>query len=753
LNTLLGYISKRTVPLEKLYEFLVNNSNEGVALVNPEGKIDFCNPAFSKITGYGREEVTDTRIENLTKILHIKHGILNKISNAPKKIKITVKYGNEKTVEFSHFIPENTAEGYSVIYLKDITNCAEFQEESKTLYRSLFESASDAIFLMKNNKFIDCNKKTLKIFLVSSKSEINGHTPWEFSPPKQPDGLSSIKEARKRIQAALDGRPQRFYWQHRKTDGRVFDTEVSLNNIKGHQGYIFAIVRDITFSKQTEQQLKKSYIAMEQSPVSIVITDLDGNIEYINPKFSEITGYSFEEIKGQNPRILKSGETSDEEYKELWNTITKGGIWRGEFHNLKKNGELYWESAIIAPVKDRNGKITNFIGVKEDITELKRLQNQLSMAQKMESIGNLTGGIAHDFNNILTAINGYAEIILADLNSDDPLYEEVHAIQESGNKAAELVSKLLAFSRRQIIKPRILDINTVINDLLPILPRMIGEDIEIKKELSETVSTIKADQSQIDQILINLLVNARDALNSKSDRNAKKFISFKTENIAINNDYVTNHPGSYKGNFVIFSVSDNGKGMPEDIRRRVFEPFFTTKEIGHGTGMGLSTVYGIVKQNRGFIYVYSEPDKGSVFKIYWPASELSAIHSEKENRNLSVGGKATILLVEDNETVLNFAKKALTELGYTIITAKNGKEAIALINKDTKHFDLIISDIVMPEMGGIELAENVRRYKKDIKFIFTSGYTNNELGNIDLIQKPYSISELSQKIKKVIGEL
>ncbi|RKX83265.1 MAG: hypothetical protein DRP57_08235, partial [Spirochaetes bacterium] len=401
----------------------------------------------------------------------------------------------------------------------------------------------------------------------------------------------------------------------------------------------------------------------------------------------------------------------------------------------------------------RNGKITNFIGVKEDITELKRLQNQLSMAQKMESIGNLTGGIAHDFNNILTAINGYAEIILADLNPDDPLYEEVHAIQESGNKAAELISKLLAFSRRQIIRPQILDINTIINDLLPILPRMIGEDIEIKKELSETVSTIKADQSQIDQILINLAVNARDALNSKSDRKSKKFISFKTENIAINNDYVTNHPGSYKGNFVIFSVSDNGKGMPEDIRRRVFEPFFTTKEIGHGTGMGLSTVYGIVKQNRGFIYVYSEPDKGSVFKVYWPASGLRAVHSKKENMNLSVGGKATILLVEDNETVLNFTKKALTELGYTIITARNGREALKLIEKDSKHFDLIISDIIMPEMGGIELAENVKRYKKDIKFIFTSGYTNNELGNIDLIQKPYSISELSQKIKKIIGEL
>lgn len=507
------------------------------------------------------------------------------------------------------------------------------------------------------------------------------------------------------------------------------------------------------YNGKTGEQLKKLHIATEQSPVSIVITDLDGNIEYINPKFSEITGYSPEEAWGKNPRILKSGETSDEEYKELWKTITGGRIWRGEFHNLKKNGQLYWESAVIAPVKADNGKITNFIGVKEDITELKRLRNQLIMAQKMESIGNLTGGIAHDFNNILTAINGNAELLLTDLKKGDPLYEEIRAIYDSGNKAAELVSKLLAFSRRQIIKPQIIDINTVIDNLFSILPRIIGEDISLKKKLSNTVYSIEADPSQIDQILINLAVNARDAVNNNLPGKTEKLISFETRNVTITEDYIINHPGSYKGDFVLFSVSDNGSGMEEDVKRKVFEPFFTTKGKGRGTGMGLSTVYGIVKQNNGFIYIYSEANRGSVFKVYWPACvEKSPDKADHTGSVVPAQGGETILLVEDDESVLRFTQRALITLGYTILTANNGKEALSLITGNTEVIDLVISDIVMPEMGGIELAEKIQELKPGIKFLFTSGYTESELKNVNLIQKPYSISELSKCIKELISE-
>ncbi|NOY08025.1 MAG: PAS domain S-box protein [Spirochaetes bacterium] len=732
-----------------LYESIFNNTQDGIAVIGGHNMISECNHALEKITGYSRNEILGYGYADFLKnILKVRETA---DFTEKSRFRITTKNNEKRTVRVSAVKPDSDAE--TIVYFHDITACTEMREKDKTLYRNIFDSANDAILIMEDSKFTDCNGKTLEIFGVSAKKDIINHGLWEFSPAKQPDGSDSFIKAAEIINTALSGTPRRFYWKHKKADGSLFDTEVSLNRIKGYRGYLLAMIRDITFTRQTGEQLKKLRITMEQSPVSIVITDLDGNIEYINPKFSEITGYSLEEVRGKNPRILKSGETSDGEYKKLWETITGGRIWRGEFHNLKKNGQLYWESAVIAPVKDDNGKITNFIGVKEDITELKRLQNQLIMAQKMESIGNLTGGIAHDFNNILTAINGNAELILTDLKKGDPLYEEIRAIYESGGKAAELVSKLLAFSRRQIIKPQIIDINTIIDNLFSILPRIIGENISLKKKLSNTLYSIEADPSQIDQILINLAVNARDAVNNNLPGKTEKLISFETRNVTITEDYIINHPGSYKGNFVLFSVSDNGTGMDEDVKRKVFEPFFTTKGKERGTGMGLSTVYGIVKQNHGFIYIYSEMNRGSVFKVYWPAcAEKTPDKTNHTERAVPAQGGETIMLVEDDESVLRFTERALKTLGYTILTANNGKEALSLITGDTEAVDLVISDVVMPEMGGIELAEKIRELKPETKFLFTSGYTESELKNTNLIQKPYSISELSKYIEEIISE-
>jgi len=503
--------------------------------------------------------------------------------------------------------------------------------------------------------------------------------------------------------------------------------------------------------------LRKLYQAVEQSPASVMITDASGYIEYVNPKFTEITGYTIDEVIGKKPNILKSGETSSEEYEKLWKTISSGKEWRGEFHNKKKNGELYWETAVIAPIKDNHGNITHYIAVNEDITERKELEEQLNQIRKMESIGTLTGGIAHDFNNILTAINGYAQLLLMKLEPEDTYYQYVLKIFQSGQRAADLIRQLLAFSRRQIIQPRVININKIIVSLENMLNRMIDEDIKVIRIIDKNLKPVKADPSQIEQVIINLIVNARDAVNQKTDHASEKKIILETRNISIDDDFVKRHPGSRSGDHVMISVSDNGAGMNDETKKRIFDPFFTTKEQGKGTGLGLSTVYGIVKQNRGSIYVFSEPGKGTTFKIYWPATNNVFLHETDRNAIKELRrGNENILFVEDEKAVRDFTGRALHLLGYTVITASNGIEALELIKSRGLKVDLLITDVVMPQMGGVELARKVRATLPDISVLFTSGYPNNRITQngkletrINFLQKPYSIQGLTKKIREI----
>ena len=347
--------------------------------------------------------------------------------------------------------------------------------------------------------------------------------------------------------------------------------------------------------KQAQEQLSKLFQAVEQSPATVIIADTDGNIEYVNPKFTQLTGYTFEEVIGKNPRILNSGETPLEEYKLLWETITSGREWRGEFHNKKKNDEFYWESASISPIRNSKGDITHFLGVKEDITERKKaekematLEEQLRQSQKMEAIGRLAGGVAHDFNNSLTVIKGYSQLSLIGLKKDDPLRPDIEEIQKAAERAANLTRQLLAFSRRQILDMKVLDLNNILRDLDKMLRRIIGEDIELVTLFTEDLGTVKTDPGQMEQVIVNLAVNARDAM-----PNGGK-LTIETANVILDQEYASKHIAVKPGHYIMLSVSDTGCGMTPEVRDRVFEPFFTTKEKGKGTGLGLSTVYGIV---------------------------------------------------------------------------------------------------------------------------------------------------------------
>jgi PAS domain S-box-containing protein len=403
-------------------------------------------------------------------------------------------------------------------------------------------------------------------------------------------------------------------------------------------------------------------------------------------------------------------------------------------------------------------------GIQIEITEQKRLEAQLFQSQKMEAVGTLAGGISHDFNNFLTVINGYAQISLKRLEDSDPLYRYISTILNAGKKAEDLTRQLLAFSRKQIFQAKVIDLNSLITGLEHMLRRFISEDIEMEMMLSPKNPAIKADPGQIEQIFMNLVVNARDAIHQGTEGLKEKKITIETDQTYLDEKYVKNHPGSKTGKYVYIAVSDTGIGINEEIKEKIFEPFFTTKDKSQGTGLGLATVYGIVKQNNGSIYVYSERDYGTTFKIYWPISDDSQIIDEQEKyTKTEVSGTETILLAEDEKEVRGFASTALQNLGYTVYEAENGKQALEFIKTHNRRskikIDLLVTDMVMPEMNGKELASKINEIYPDTKIIYTSGYTDNHIvksGNLDkginFIQKPFSEQTLAKKIRNVLDK-
>jgi PAS domain S-box-containing protein len=505
---------------------------------------------------------------------------------------------------------------------------------------------------------------------------------------------------------------------------------------------------------KAEESLRKLSYAVEQSPVSIVITDTDGIIEYANPHFSRLTGYTPEELLGQNPSILKSGFTSQAEYRQLWETILAGGEWRGEFHNRRKDGDYYWELAHISPLRDKNGAITHFIAVKEDINDRKKLENQLRHSQKMEAVGQLAGGIAHDFNNILTAIIGYATILQMKTGEDTPLYTTVSQILATAERGASLTQGLLAFSRKQVSNPSRINLNEIVNRVEKLLLRLIGEDIRLTSLLSAQPLPVMADSMQIEQVLMNLATNARDAMAGGGS------IIIRTELAALDSRFVAAQGFGDKGRYALLTVSDTGSGMDEETCKRIFEPFYTTKETGKGTGLGLSIIYGIVKKHGGFILCNSTPGTGSEFCIYLPMTEDPELQVEGQAVVAPFcGGSEVILLAEDDEMTRLISKELLEEFGYTVIEAENGLQALERYRENMDSICLVILDAIMPGMKGIDVFREIRALNPDERVLFCSGYNADDIEkqgaldrNFHFIAKPFMPKELLMKIREVLED-
>ncbi|MBW1777308.1 MAG: PAS domain S-box protein [Deltaproteobacteria bacterium] len=535
---------------------------------------------------------------------------------------------------------------------------------------------------------------------------------------------------------------------------RAFD--LMTKDLKRSTASIVDLNREIAERKKVEQALRESEWKyrkiLETTSEGCWMLDPQLKTIEVNDSLCKMLGYSRGEMLGKTPF-----EFVDEENRKIFVEQTSkipGTSHRSyEIKLKKKNGEdlSVWFNA--TTIKDEQGNVQSAFAFVTDITERKRLEAQLLQAQKMVSVGRLAGGVAHDFNNMLGVIIGHTELAIDQVDPSLPLHADLKEILKAAQRSADLTRQLLAFARRQTAAPRVLDLNDTIGGMLKMLRRLIGEDIELAWMPGAGIWPVKIDPGQVDQILANLCVNARDAIAGVGK------ITIETHNIVLDETYCTDHPGFVPGEYVMLTVSDNGCGMNKETLANIFEPFFTTKEVGEGTGMGLSTVYGIVKQNDGFINVYSEPGQGAAFKIYIPRTKRAEKVTEKYVEPAIPKGTETVLLVEDEAPVLALGKTVLERFGYTVLAALTPLEALAMAKEHKGPIHLLITDIVMPEMNGKELKTRIEKLKPDIEVLYMSGYPADVIvhrgileDNVHFLEKPFSINSLLGKVREVLDQ-
>jgi len=555
------------------------------------------------------------------------------------------------------------------------------------------------------------------------------------------------------MQQVLDaGKPVTVEHLHYNQDGQPFPVEVMMAPIFDENGEVVQFIessRDISERKKNEKELLRLSAAINQAEEVVLITTSDGTIEYINPAFETITGWSREEAIGQNPRILKSGKQNQAFYRDLWDAISAGKTWKGQFVNQRKSGELYVEETTISPVRNSSGDIANYVAVKRDVTEQRHLEQQFRQAQKMEEMGRLSSGIAHDFNNILQSILGFNELLMEDLKDQPAPLKKLLEVEKAAKRAAELTQGLLAFSREEPVDSEPLNINTPIRETEHMIERLIGINIQSVLNLASDLESVKITEGQIAQIVLNLAVNARDAMQDGGR------LTFCTENIAFGATDAAATPEIKEGKFICLSVTDTGTGMTKAVKEHLFEPFFTTKAVNEGTGLGLSVIYGIVKQHEGWVHVYSEVNHGTTIKIYLPAHETSP--SENEPPAEASGRGERILLVEDDMTLRNLCIRALLGEKYQIFAAGSLEEARDLYEREEGRFDLLFSDIMLPDGTGIELADEFRKKIPALPVLLSSGYGDARERWSDLpkkdyhfLQKPFTVTGMVFVIRQAV---
>jgi two-component system, cell cycle sensor histidine kinase and response regulator CckA len=713
------------------------------------------NESFERVTGFRRDEIIGRTSTEL--------GLYSDLRDLQESRKRLMAEGGYRNLEF-RFRKKNgdllvgliSAEQIelagsvcAIATAVDVTEsrrAAQALQESEELYRQLFEVESDAILL------VDRESGTL-LAANAAASSLYGYSRDELLSMNR---IHLSAEPEETIRATMEMRtfiPLRW---HRKKDGTVFPVEISgcYFDLKGRSVFVSAI-RDITNRKLIEEALKKSEEkfskAFHSNPTAIVIADLS-NRSYleVNPTFEQATGYRRDEVVGHDWADLCLWTDPLVRDKVVVELLREGSIRNFEYRFRKKHGEegVGLLSAELMEIDGKQCAITTTV----DITERLHLESQLRQAQRLESVGRLAGGVAHDFNNLLTIINGYSRLILNALQPSDPLHSYAQEVSKAGDHAAALTKQLLAFSRKQILEPRLLDVNTVVKETGRMLRRLIGEDIELTTKLDPFLGQVMVDPDQIHQVIMNLVVNARDAMPDGGK------LGITTENTVVDESFPTAHPDALPGKYVVMTVTDNGLGMDERTLQSAFEPFFTTKEHGKGTGLGLSTVYGIVRQSGGWLDVRSEVGRGSSFKVYIPRVEAGPTPVPAATTSKALRGGETVLVVEDQEAVRELSKTILEEYGYHVLEATNGDEALTFVEQHPDEIDLLLADVILPGMNGMDLSIRLRELRPKLKVLFTSGYPADVIArrgvlerDVAYLPKPLSPETLVAKVREVLG--
>ena len=744
----------------ELFHALVEHSSDAVALLDETGAITYVSQAATRLLGYGVPELTGT---NAMGFLHpddlaLTQRLCRQLLDQPgtpfrTELRARHKDGSYHLVEAVAVNRlDDPAVGAVVANWRDITERLRAEE----LLKQVINADPSLVFVKDwDGKFTLVNKALAQAY-ATSPEELLGKSDADFN-RNQAEVAHYLRDDRE-VMSSLRPKliPEEPVTNPHTGETRWFQTvKVPLVSADGRAHQVLGVATDITDRKRTEAALRNS----EESYRSLVdgVRDVifalspSGEVTSLNPAFEEMTGFPPAEWVG---RPFEAFVHPDDVPLAL---DLFGRVLRGEprptipFRILTKGGS-YRVAEFSATAQVRDGRLAGILGIGRDVTERLGLEQQLRQAQKMEAVGRLAGGIAHDFNNILTAITGHADLLLEDLGHHDPRRADVDEIRRSAERAAGLTRQLLAFSRQQVLQPKVVDVNALVLDMDKLLRRLIGEDVELATALDPTLGRVTADPGQLEQVIVNLAVNARDAMPQGGK------LTLETRNIDLDSSYTLEHSLVKPGPYVQLTVSDSGIGMDEETQAHAFEPFFTTKPRGQGTGLGLAMVYGTVKQSGGFIWVYSEPGHGATFKIYLPRVDApveSATPPAPVER--PPRGSETVLLAEDEPAVRAIAQQVLERQGYTVLAAPSGADALALAAQHGVTIHLLLTDVVMPGMSGRDLADRLTAQRPGIRVLYISGYTDNAIvrhgmlePGLAYLQKPFRPDALVRKVREVL---
>ena len=743
---------------EQQYRSLVANIPEVVWTVDRQQHITFVSPNVEKMTGYTAAELCEqggavwldsVHAEDRQRVTKASDLLFTAGKSYDMEYRLRRKNGEWF---WAHGRSVSTYETDGVQYadglLSDVT---ERKTADEAVYRlaAIVESSQDAITGSTLDGVVTNWNTGAEHLYGYAASEALGRNITFVAPPEKQKELKGLRET------VAQGRSVTVETQRLRKDGTIVGVSVSVSPIKDDAGKITGIsgiARDITGRKRADKQLGLQSAALEAAANAMVITDREGTVVWVNEAFATMTGFSGNEVLGKNPRILHSGDHDKAFYADLWSTISAGKVWHGEITNRRKDGTLYTEEMTITPVRSEGTEISHFVAIKQDITERKSLERQLQQAQKMEAIGRLAGGVAHDFNNMLGVITGYCELLRLRDGLGQDILRQIQEIDGAARRAAGLTQQLLAFSRKQLLQPRILDLNELLKKLNNMLHRLIGDDIELIVRYSTSPELrVKADQSQIEQLVMNLAVNARDAM----PKGGKLII--ETDTCELDESYMLAHRPVRPGPYVRLTVTDTGCGMDKETLSHLFEPFFTTKDEGKGPGLGLSIVYGVVKQSDGCIWAYSEPGHGTSFKIYLPQKRAVTDTLVPRAAVGSLRGSETVFLVEDDGRLREMIHEFLSGQGYTVLDSDSGAAALDMMAQTDKPPDALITDIMMPGMSGRDLADRASAKFPRLKILYISGYTHDGAVQTRVLneteaflQKPFAPSDLGKKLREIL---